>query len=73
MNAEIMLPCGFIHAAVKSNWFPSGIDQLFLLLQVAQTLEGSDCVSRVTLNRTNMSLLWLPQHLLCNLNTCLPK
>lgn len=73
MNAEIMLPRGFILAALQSNWFPSGVHQLFLLLQVAQTLEGSDCLSGVTLNRTKLSLLLLLQHLLCNLNTCLPK
>lgn len=30
-----MLPCGFIHAALQSDWFPSCIHQLFLLLQVA--------------------------------------
>ena len=65
MSAEVMLPWGLIHAVLQSNWFPSGVHQLFLLLQVAQTLEGSGCLSRITLNRTKVSLLWLLQHLLC--------
>lgn len=42
MNTEITLPCGSSHAAVQSNWFPSDVHQLFLLLQVAQALQQSN-------------------------------
>lgn len=40
INAEIMLPCGALCAALQAHWFPSGVHQLFLLLQVAQTTWG---------------------------------